>query len=62
MTYYINEECVLCGSCTGRCPQDAIRFDGEKYLIEQEKCIECGECVDACPNAAIKLEEKEELV
>mgnify|MGYP005833321661 CR=1 FL=1 len=51
--YYIDpEKCQACGTCAGRCPEEAIA--GGKnlvHVIDQEKCIKCGTCLEACPRA-----------
>jgi len=55
MAYFINEECLSCGSCAGVCPQDAISEGEDRYVINPDECIECGACADECPTGAIKL-------
>jgi NAD-dependent dihydropyrimidine dehydrogenase PreA subunit len=50
------EKCIDCGACTGVCPTDALRLNGDKRLIvEEEKCVLCGNCLKACPMAAVIL-------
>jgi pyruvate formate lyase activating enzyme len=42
------ELCVQCGACGMTCPQEAITWDGERYVTDRSLCIECGECTAAC--------------
>ncbi|HHO76812.1 MAG TPA: 4Fe-4S dicluster domain-containing protein [Deltaproteobacteria bacterium] len=49
------EECTGCGTCTARCPVDAITLIEEKAEINQDRCIGCGLCVSTCPARAHSL-------
>ena len=51
------ENCVLCGACTGSCPNGALEIRDEVFLNE-EKCILCGACADDCPVGAITIEKE----
>ncbi|KPA14285.1 magnetosome protein Mad9 [Candidatus Magnetomorum sp. HK-1] len=54
MAYKISTDCIGCGTCARKCPEDAI--SGEKkvaYQIEQDLCIECGTCFNVCPRGAV---------
>lgn len=53
MAYFINDDCICCGSCAGICPTDIISEGDGKYVINAEQCVECGACADACPMGAI---------
>ena len=33
MAYIINDDCVMCGSCAGACPSEAISEGDGKYVI-----------------------------
>jgi ferredoxin len=48
MAYYINEECIACGSCMEECPVDAIA-EGDIYVIDPKLCTDCGACAEICP-------------
>ena len=55
MAYKISDDCIMCGSCAGQCPVEAIAEGDGKYVIGEDKCIECGSCADQCPVGAISL-------
>ena len=45
--YVIEDQCIGCGLCRRKCPQEAI--SGEKkepHVIDPELCIRCGVCYD----------------
>ena len=47
-------DCVGCGSCSHRCPFNAItmEYNQEGFLyphVNQELCVNCGECLMYCP-------------
>lgn len=49
MAYKITDACIMCGSCIGDCPVEAISEGDTQYVIDANKCIDCGSCVDNCP-------------
>jgi len=51
--FLITEDCIQCGTCSERCPQQAI-IEGVPYRINQEHCLYCGLCYEVCPIQAIK--------
>ncbi len=53
---YSREKCAKCGTCVQVCPQGALSFGEDGYiLIDRAKCDGCGKCVDACPESALEL-------
>ncbi len=50
--------CVGCGTCTERCPTEAIVVgeDGAA-LVDASSCFGCGVCARFCPEAAISLQQ-----
>jgi len=40
--------CTGCGVCVGRCPEKAIRIEGNKAKVGSG-CTHCGECLAVCP-------------
>ena len=53
MAYVINDSCIMCGSCAGTCPVNAIAEGDSQYNIDADTCIDCGSCKDSCPVDAI---------
>jgi NADH:ubiquinone oxidoreductase subunit F (NADH-binding)/(2Fe-2S) ferredoxin/Pyruvate/2-oxoacid:ferredoxin oxidoreductase delta subunit len=52
--YIIEDQCIGCGLCRRKCPQEAI--SGEKkepHTIDPELCIRCGICHDVCKFDAV---------
>jgi len=46
--------CVLCGSCSRNCPEEAIKY-GDKLELDALKCTGCGICAEKCPKKVIKM-------
>ena len=53
MTYFITEDCAMCGECEEECPIGCISEGEDSYVIDQEACVGCGGCVECCPAEAI---------
>lgn len=55
MSLYINNECINCDVCEDACPNKAISFGGDIYIIDKDLCTECKghyeqpACVELCP-------------
>ena len=51
------DNCVFCGLCAKKCPQEAITVDraNKAWSIDRDKCVQCGVCVDGCPKKALSL-------
>ncbi|MCE6950069.1 4Fe-4S binding protein [Cereibacter sphaeroides] len=51
----VKSQCTACGACEFECPNAAIKFKGEAYIIDPDKCTECAgqadspQCVSVCP-------------
>ena len=52
--YYVNDACILCGTCYAVCPKQCIDTAKDPVVINQSECIQCGECVKVCPVQAIE--------
>jgi pyruvate formate lyase activating enzyme len=55
--WYNRNICILCGECTGACPNLALEMTGEiekKIIIDRNKCTLSGDCVSVCPTGAIQ--------
>lgn len=52
---YINkEDCIGCGSCKARCPNDAIFISDDGLMeIDHDICLTCGYCAPVCPSRAL---------
>ncbi|ASJ11073.1 hypothetical protein A3L12_07055 [Thermococcus sp. P6] len=53
-------ECVGCGVCVGRCPEDALSIDpnSRKIVVDGYSCTHCRECMEVCPLLKIKNPEE----
>ena len=49
------DSCTDCEDCLERCQVNAIQFEDDSIVIQQEKCIGCGLCMSACPTEAISM-------
>ena len=57
MPRVLQEKCIGCGTCEGRCPMSAIFVNSEDIAeVKEERCIGCGVCARFCPEEAIKIE------
>ena len=51
----VQNNCTVCGACEFECPNAAIAFTGETYIIDPELCTECKghydlpQCAEVCP-------------
>lgn len=50
----VGEGCTGCGSCVKACPNEAIKVEKGKAVIDYEICYGCCACVGACPTGAMK--------
>ncbi len=54
MPYRIGEDCVGCGACAGKCPEEAITGEiKSRFNIDPLLCVECGACFETCPTGAV---------
>ena len=52
--FFIHPElCIGCGRCIPVCPQQCIRKENGKAVIQQNNCLHCGRCRDVCPTGAV---------
>jgi fumarate reductase flavoprotein subunit len=52
--FFINDDCICCEQrCINVCPQKAISFDGDIYVIDNQKCVQCRTCMGVCNMDAI---------
>ena len=54
MAYWINDECINCGSCEYECSFGSISEGTGKRLIDPDRCRECTACAQICPVFAIQ--------
>lgn len=52
--YFITERCIACGECIGTCPQNCIKIENNKAIINQNNCLHCGGCMTVCENKAVR--------
>jgi energy-converting hydrogenase B subunit K len=50
-----------CKLCTKICPEDAIKEEEGRIVVDESKCIYCGACSNACPARAILFEREFEV-
>jgi len=48
MAYFINDDCINCGSCEAECPTNAISAGDTKYVVDPDVCVDCGACASVC--------------
>ncbi|MBF0452224.1 MAG: 4Fe-4S binding protein [Candidatus Magnetomorum sp.] len=54
MAYKITNNCMGCGTCAKKCPEQAITGEiKNRFDIDPLRCIECGLCFNICPKGAI---------
>ena len=54
MTFVINDDCIGCGTCSGKCPANAINGEIKaRFCIDPLLCTECGTCFNTCPIGAV---------
>jgi len=54
MAHIINDRCIMCGTCVGECPVNAISAGDPKFIIDADTCIDCGACAAVCPSSCIE--------
>ncbi|MGL4485106.1 MAG: 4Fe-4S binding protein [Anaerovoracaceae bacterium] len=56
----VEEDCILCGICSKRCPTLAIDVNRDKrfWAIERMNCVQCGACVSVCPKKCLIMEQQ----
>lgn len=52
--YYVNDKCILCGTCYAACPQSCIDTTKSPVVIDQNHCLHCGTCMEVCPVNAVE--------
>ena len=56
--YFINDNCIGCGSCLEVCPQQCIDVSKTPAVIHQENCLHCGNCKYVCPVGAVEKDKR----
>lgn len=54
MAHIINDGCIMCSTCAGECPVNAISAGDPKFIIDADTCIDCGACAAVCPSSCIE--------
>ena len=54
--YRISSDCIGCHFCFNECPESAIHWGDDKYVIDQDKCVQCGTCAEVCNISAAHAE------
>ncbi len=51
---HVEDSCIGCGLCAGKCPVHAIEMQDKKPVWVKEKCAMCLGCLHRCPKFAIQ--------
>lgn len=51
--FHVSEDCIGCGGCSERCPQNIIEMKDNKPVWTTDKCLCCYSCITYCPKLAI---------
>ena len=52
--FHVEESCVGCGLCAGKCPVQAIEMRGKRPVWVKDRCVMCLGCLHRCPKFAIQ--------
>lgn len=52
--FRVEDSCIGCGLCAGKCPVQAIEMTNKKPIWVKEKCVMCLGCLHRCPKFAIQ--------
>ena len=62
---YSADDCIGCGSCIKKCPNNALSPDNE-FFIDRDKCVFDFQCTEVCPAKALtvvgKVPDREEIL
>ena len=56
--FHVEESCIGCGLCAGKCPVQAIEMNGKRPIWVKDKCVMCLGCLHRCPEFAIQYENR----
>ncbi|EAX46407.1 aldo/keto reductase [Thermosinus carboxydivorans Nor1] len=51
----VEDWCVGCGRCAGKCPMQAITIVDGMAVVDHSKCVLCGYCGAHCPEFCLKI-------
>ena len=52
--FYVEESCIGCGLCAGKCPVQAIKMQDKRPIWVKDKWVMCLGCLHRCPKFAIQ--------
>ncbi len=52
--FYVEDQCIGCGLCAGRCPVQAIEIREKRPVWVKKQCTLCFRCLHFCPKFAIQ--------
>lgn len=52
--FRVSEDCISCGKCAERCPDNAIEMQEGRPVWVKPKCLRCAACISRCPVQAIE--------
>ncbi|ADP77771.1 formylmethanofuran dehydrogenase, subunit H [Methanothermus fervidus DSM 2088] len=53
----VKDSCIGCGTCSEKCPMDAIKISGLKAKVNSKLCCGCEFCIKVCKTNSIEIME-----
>lgn len=53
--FFSPAQCIGCGACFERCPQQAHKMEGGAHVLVRTACVVCGACTEHCYTGALEM-------